>query len=320
MLPRDDREPGNDQPRDETRVRDEPPPRSALRVERQRVRLAGNPARRRERRQHPARHESRHADAHYGQHAQLREALKARQRHRRGAEHGREHGKPQRRADPRHRVGEPLPARGLDERVARVVHRLADQGGAETERDAVHRPEHPADGGDAREDARGDRERAQDDRRERAIDREQQRQHQHGGSRGKPARLGLDGGARGDSENAGPRQEQPRLPCSPSAENARRMASIACAWRSRSNPGASVSATSSALDPSRENHTPSRSPGPPSATSSSMTWRASPVGSCGRLLRMNGAAGDASSARLSLSAADRPSGVNRSAVTAGLRR
>ena len=98
----------------------------------------------------------------------------------------------------------------------------------------------------------------------------------------------------------------------PVACNASRMLSIARAWASMSNPPARVSATSSALFPSRENHTPLRISGPPSGTSRSITCRDSPVGSCGRVFRMNGPAGDASSARLSLSAAESPAAVNRS--------
>ena len=66
-------------------------------------------------------------------------ALEARERHRRCAEDCREHSQPQRRSYERER--EALAARSLDEGVARVVHRLADQRGAETERDAVDRTE-----------------------------------------------------------------------------------------------------------------------------------------------------------------------------------
>ena len=108
------------------------------------------------------------------------------------------------------------------------------------------------------------------------------------------------------------------MPADAASADAAAMASIACAWPSRSKPGASVSATSSALAAvARKPDAVPRSAGRRRGPAARRPGAPPRSGSCGRLLRTNGPAGDASSARLSLSAADRPSGGEALGVDRG---
>ena len=160
------------------------------------------------RRQQMGQHETRHSG---GRHqagnriqAQLREAGKAGQQQRRKAEDGGQdaqaHGWPEA-LDPDLLVCALLFR--LHEQVDGIVHRLADQRSAESQGDAVHRPETQADRGNACQRAARDRQQPQEQRSEGAIDQQQQGGDERDADEGKAADLVLDGVARGHREHAG---------------------------------------------------------------------------------------------------------------------
>ena len=100
----------------------------------------------------------------------------------------------------------------LDEQVDGVIHRLADQGGAKAQGDAVHQAEaqahrrHPGQGGG------GHRQQAQHQGRHRAVDDQQQGGDDGGADQGQAGYFVLDGGPGRNREHAGAGHHQPGLP------------------------------------------------------------------------------------------------------------
>ncbi|VWC38049.1 hypothetical protein BUB20358_06769 [Burkholderia ubonensis] len=166
-----------------------------------------------QRRQHEARDERGGRQARDRIQPELHEAREAGEQHRREAADGRQHAEPDRRpvrGEPRaRRVGRAgcvarAGLRRLHEQVDRVVDRLADQRGAEAERQPVDRAERDADRREPGRDARQHRQQPERERARRAVQRQQQRDDQQQAQRRQALDVAPDRVARVDREHAGP--------------------------------------------------------------------------------------------------------------------
>ena len=168
---------------------------------------------RRQVRQHVARHQRRRTQAGDGIQTQLRQPRKAGKHQRGKAEHRSQHAQPDGGPEtlrPGSTACSPAGAHTprLHEVIDAVVHRLADQRGAEPHGNAMHHPEHQTHGRNAHHHRREHRHQTHADRPRGTVDQQQQRQHRQKTGHRQARGFAADGVARIDGKHRRPGKQQ----------------------------------------------------------------------------------------------------------------